>query len=293
MPAEDFLADLAEAITDRSDIVWEKRGILRYSVAGAEKIYDSVRIISKDIKPDDKIIFIRAGVHGEEIAGPMTMALHINEIIDYAHKNKIKVIIYPLVNPSGFEFGRRYNVLDYVADEGTDDMMRYQLDDGSLSGELAEGQKFIHWYFSDDERVGADLTEEAKLMHKELKTLPVWQIGAMVDLHQDYITPDVRPAAYHYGFGDLSRYVPIVKKIEQLVPVLRNVSIDAGYDTPCRSDDLGFIVRHDGSLLDVMHRMKVGHCITVETMGITPLKIADKINMIWIKGLIDLVAKEG
>lgn len=293
MPAEDFLANLAVAITDRSDVVWEKRGALRYGTTEGEKSYDSVRIISKDIKPDDKIIFIRAGVHGEELAGPMTILNHASDIIDYAHSRGVKVIIYPLVNPSGFESGRRYNILNYATDQGTDDIMRYQLEDGSLVGELAEGQKFIHWYFSDDERVGADLTEEARLMHRELKTLPVWQIKAMVDLHQDYITPDAKPSAYHYSFGDLAPYGPIVKEIEKLVPVLKNKSIDAGYDTPCQSDNLGFIVRHDGSLLDVMYRMKVGHCITVETMGVTPLDIADKINMIWIKGLIDLVAKEG
>lgn len=289
MPAEKFLGELEAEIKERPDVVWEKRGEIQY-----DKVYDFARIISQDIKPEDSILFIRSGIHGEEIAGPLTMRRHLNEVIDYAHDSGLKVIIYPLANPSGFESGERYNIANELGDEGTDDIIRYQLRDGSVVSELAEGQAFQRWFFSNSPKVRANLPQEAALMLKELKDLPVKQIKAMMDLHQDYITPDAPSGAYHYSHSDIigsEDYRPIVAEIEKLLPVLKNVEISAGYETPAKSNKYGFITRHDGSLADAFYRMGVEHSIVVETMGATPLETADGVNMLWIKGVVDMIKK--
>jgi len=64
-----------------------------------------------------------------------------------------------------------------------------------------------------------------------------------------------------------------------------------------QSDANGFIVRHDGTLPDLLYRIgeaqgRVVHVITPETTGATPLEIACEVNWIWIRGVIELVAGE-
>lgn len=293
MPAEKFLAELAAEVEKRPDAIFERRGAITYETPEGKKDWDFVRIASKEINPEDKILFIRAGLHGEEIAGPLTMRWHINEIIDYAHQNGLKVVIYPLANPSGFESGKRFNIADDLGgegSEGTDDIIRYELLDGELVDELEENQPFKRWFFSAAPRINVRLPQEAALMRKELKELPVSQIVAAVDLHQDYITPDAPPAAYHYNHNDqivTEVYRKIVEKIEQELPIMRGAKISAGFKTSMKSDKYGFITRHDGSLIDAMYRLRTKHCIVVETTGATSLEIADKVNMVWIKGIID------
>jgi hypothetical protein len=39
-------------------------------------------------------------------------------------------------------------------------------------------------------------------------------VSVALDLHQDHLTEGLGPAAYHYAFGDLARYEPIVAAIE-------------------------------------------------------------------------------
>ena len=55
MPAEKFLAELAAEVEKRPDAVFEKRGVIKYQTPEGGKTYDFVRIISNDIKPEDKI----------------------------------------------------------------------------------------------------------------------------------------------------------------------------------------------------------------------------------------------
>ena len=59
-----------------------------------------------------------------------------------------------------------------------------------------------------------------------------------------------------------------------------------------RTDREGFIVRHDGTFGDLMHRLGVAYSVTAETTGKTPIDTACRVNWLWIKGLIDMVAKK-
>jgi predicted deacylase len=287
MTAKEFYNILFKKIKDRRDIKIEK-----YKLRYKNGVYEFLKIISRGIKPKDKIILIRAGIHGEEIAGPLTILNYINRIIDYTHKRNIKVIIYPLGNPSGFEIGTRYSI-DNVLSKSSDvnnDFLRYELKDGKIVDDIQGGNKFKNWHWSSDKKLGLKLTLENELMHCLLKKDPLAQVVAVIDLHQDYITENVGPAAYYYSYGNLAAYKKIVEKIKKIVPILKNKYISAGEPSPMKSDENGFIVRHDGSLTDLFHRLGAKYSVTVETTGVTPIKKACRVNLVWIFGLIDLIA---
>src|SRR6185436_1963931 len=80
-----------------------------------------------------KRVLITAGFHGEEPAGPLTLATHFGKIAAYAKKRRVGLTVFPCINPSGFELGTRYNASD---EKPNNDFMRYRLDDGTTVGEL-------------------------------------------------------------------------------------------------------------------------------------------------------------
>ena len=273
MKAKEFYEVLGDYLKDRKDI-----GIEKHKLSYQGGVFDFWKISSRKIGPKDKIILICAGLHGDEIAGPLTILTHAHRIIDLVHRSGLKIILYPLGNPSGFEAGTRYNIDGDGGDDGNNDFLRYASDADK-------------WRWASDPKLNIRLPKETELMHALLKEDRLNQVAACIDLHQDYIS-NFPPAAYHYAFGDLSRYRNIVEKIEKLVPVLRYTFISAGQSSPAKSDAQGFIVRHDGSLQDLMFRFGAKHSITVETSGATPVGIARRVNLIWIYGLIKFGEKE-
>ena len=288
MTAKEFYNILSKKIKKRKDIIVKK-----YKLRYKNGVYEFLKVVSKGIKPKDKIIIIRAGIHGEEIAGPLTILNHVNKIIDYAHERNIKIIIYPLGNPSGFEIGARYSI-DNVLSKSSDvnnDFLRYELEDGKRMDDIQDSNAFKSWYWSSDKKLGLKLTLENGLMHRLLKKDFLAQVVAVLDLHQDYITENVGPAAYHYSYGDLSAYKKIIEKIKKIAPILKNKYIGAGEESPMKSDENGFIVRHDGTLTDLFYRLGAKYSVTVETTGATPINEACKVNLIWIFGLIDLITR--
>jgi predicted deacylase len=254
--------------------------------------YDFFRIASKDIQHHDKVMLVRAGIHGDEVAGPLTIIQYFNRIIDYAHTRGVKLIIYPLGNPAGFEARQRYNTDFSAQSRANNDFVRYELENGNVLDDLGRRRKFKRWYWSSDLRLKLDLPAETELMHTLLKRDPLERIVAAIDLHQDKISSIDLPAAYHYAFGDLSAYNRIVESIRKTVPVLANKVIRAGQSSGMRTNKEGFIVRHDGTLGDLMHRLGVKYTVASETTGKTPLDQACRVNWLWIKGLIDLSAKK-
>jgi len=282
-----YYAELKKLAAARRDIEI-KRHRLKHRTSG----YDFFRIASRGIKQNDKIMLIRAGIHGDEVAGPLTIIQYFNRIFDYAHKRGVKLIIYPLGNPAGFDARQRYNT-DYSEGSGANnDFVLYELENGKLLDDIGRGAKFKRWYWSSDRRLNHDLPTETALMHELLKRDPLESIVASLDLHQDYISPINRSAAYHYAFGDLSVYGRIVETIKKTVSVIANKMISAGQSSGMRTNKEGFIVRHDGTLGDLLYRLGVRYSVTSETTGKTPLDRACLVNWLWIKGLIDLSAKK-
>lgn len=283
MRAEIFHSKLMSSLGRRKDIAVKK-----YELKYSKGEYDFLRIASRELGPKDKVILIRAGIHGDEIAGPLTILSFCNEIIDYIHRAGLKCIIYPLGNPVGFESGKRYC---FRGTEGNNDFLRYELEDGKLTGDLSGGVSCKRWHWCSDPKLKIRLPQETRLMHKLLKKDPLSQIAAVIDLHQDCIS-NFGPCAYHYAFGDLARYKKIIGMIEEIVPILRNTEVDSGESYPEKSDGQGFVVRHDGTLPDLLFRLGVGHCITAETTRATPLETAKLVNILWIFGVAEL-AREG
>ncbi len=281
-----FTKKLVKSLRKRKDIAISHH-FLKYK----RKSYIFTRITSKIINPNDKIILISAGIHGEEIAGPITLLKYLNLIIDHAHSNGLRVIIYPIINPYGFEKGTRHQPNSKEEKEGIDinNFLRYILDDGTITDDLKEQNVYKEWIWSSDERLKLKLREETKLLHFLLKQEPLNQVVAAIDLHQDYLTKDAPPAAYHYIYGDSVVYTNIYRKIEKITPLLSNRLIDAGYTNGgMMSDANGSLIRYDGSLSDLLQRIGVKNVVTVETTGKTPLDKACMVNLEWILGLVNL-----
>lgn len=304
MRTDNFYTELKKTLAERRDIV-----LTSYPLVYKNGSYEFLRIAHRDVSPSDKVLLIRAGIHGEEIAGPLSLLKYLPEIIARAHDAGLKLIVYPLGNPSGFDRGTRYNIDNDKGDAGNGDFMRYELEDGAMVDDLAQTphEKVKRWLWSSDPSLNAHLPLETRLMQDLLKKDPLKQVVGVLDLHQDYITETDKPAAYHYSFGNLSAYKTIIKNVEAIVPILRNTPIGAGFGAPLNadgsisrevpesslimSDSDGFIVRHDGSLPDLFYHLGTPYCVTVETTGKTPIKEAIEVNRIWMEGCIALCAK--
>jgi hypothetical protein len=73
------------------------------------------------------------------------------------------------------------------------------------------------------------------------------------------------------------------------VTVIRNQKVDESNHT----DADGLIVSHDGSVTDYFTRKGVPYAAALETTTRTPLASSHAVNLIWIRGFIDLAARGG
>lgn len=286
--------------------------VLYYPLHYQHGEYRFPKVISREIGRSDRIVMVGAGVHANEIAGPLTLAWYGQEIIAYAQSRGLGIICYPLRNPSGYGIpGKRYNVdsEDDAVVVGNNDFVRYRLPDDWIVDDLKESNVFTSWGWASDPQYRVSLPLETRLMHDLLRQDPLGSVQAVIDLHQDWITRDAPPLAYHYAFGDVAVYLPIVREIEKVLPIAQHRRIGAGYrglgadGQPTRAapeqaiscDENGFIRRHDGTWTDLLFRIGESqgrriHCVTPETTGATPLEVACQVNLIWIYGMMDLVA---
>lgn len=308
---KELIDAIRKSLSDRPDVAMETIGLLHYDTGRGTADYPYYKIFSNDIGQNDPIVLIRACIHGgEEPAGALTIMEHAGEIFDYAHERGVKLIIFPLDNPSGFERGLHYNMENDLGEGGNNDFIRHELFDGRVTGDIVNEGGYKGWCWASDPELGIHLPKETAILHAELKKLPLERVNAVLDIHQDQ---DLSvPGAYHYAFGDKSAYRPIVEKIEKETRIFKNIHKDrdpsviapgfveetvvGGVLVPDTSDpvtdDLGFIEQHDCSLTDLFFHLGARHSITVETIAVTPLEVCDRVNMIWIRGLIDLIEKE-
>jgi predicted deacylase len=246
------------------------------SVLEAGKEYPLVGLTSRGARS----VVITAGFHGDEKAGPLTLLEHVAEIVEYAAARDVALAIYPCLNPSGFEAHTRYNV---TGERPNNDFLRYETAPGAWRGELRDGEKFLRV-----QPAGDGIPKETAALARELDTRPAPH--AALDLHQDNFIHG--SLFYAYIFGDPASYRPMLARSGALVPVLRSSIVDSGHEpgTDVRADDEGFIVCHDGSVTDRFHRAGVPYTAAIETTTETPWPLADEINLIWIRGFIDLAA---
>lgn len=220
-------------------------------------------------------VVITAGFHGEEPAGPLTIAERLTDIVKYARARKIGLTIFPCINPSGFEAGTRYN---QSGERPNNDFLRYRLHDGSVVGVL-RGRSPPFQSF----RIYTGGPKETRLLRRELQRVRTPR--AALDLHQDDHLK--RTASYMYVFGAAENYTPITQKSKRHLPIASNTTVDPGLKT----DRHGFIWFHDGSNTDWFMRRGTPFCAVVETTTHSPMKSSIGVNWEWIKGFIDLAAR--
>lgn len=230
--------------------------------------------------PGRRSVVITAGFHGDEKAGPLTMLERGAEVVAYARARGVGLHLYPCVNPSGFEAHTRYNK---SGERPNNDFLRYEVTPGVWRGELRADEGFMR--HAPAEGTPKETTALARALARH--ELPA---GAL-DLHQDNFIHG--SLFYAYIFGDPGTYRPMLQRSGALVPVLRSSIVDSGHEpgSDVRADEEGFIVCHDGSITDHYHRAGVPFTAAIETTTETPRALADEINMIWIRGFIDLVAQ--
>jgi succinylglutamate desuccinylase/aspartoacylase family protein len=244
------------------------------SVASLVEGKDTYDLLYAEI-PGARTLTITAGFHGDEVAGPLTLLEHLPDIVAHARARDVGLRIYPCLNPSGFHDGTRYN---RSREAPNNDLLRYELAPGQWVGELKNGQPFLravpHQHGPKETRALVAELERATPPH------------AALDLHQD---PWLEGAfSYFYVFGAREAYLPLVAATEPVVPLARAAVVDD--DDDVRSDPDGLIVLHDGSVTDYFFRRGVPFTAALETTTRTPLPRAHEVNLIWIRGFIDLAA---
>jgi len=226
------------------------------------------------VVPGARWLTLTGGFHGEEPAPPLTFLERMPEIVAYARQNDVGLRIYPCINPSGFEDGTRYN---RSGEKPNNDFIRYELHDGTIVDEVDPHHEFKRWHLHEGG------PKETVVMRRELARHPT--PVAALDLHQDRYLKGAR--TYAYVFRDRSRYTHLAHRSSE------HVSLAPLYKADDRriTDEAGLLEHHDGSVSDYFLRRGVRHAACVETTTETAMEACHEVNMVWIKGFIDLVAE--
>jgi murein peptide amidase A len=187
-----------------------------------------------------RTVCIVAGVHGNEIAGPLSILHIITDIIHELPEN-YRYVFYPVINPSGFDLRTRYDA------DGRDLNAIYSVT--LKSQNYCEVQEFYQ---------------------DVLKFAP---FEAVITLHED----SDRDKFYMYGLGKENRdfYHAICEFARTWIPAWVNAEIEG-----CCTDEHGFIMAtardnaYDGALF-TKGLTKVAY--TLETPG--KLDIHFRVNM--------------
>jgi len=217
---------------------------------------------------------ITAGFHGEEPAGPLTCLHHLPAITAYARSRDVGLTIYPCINPSGFEAGHRYNA---SGEQPNNDFLRYETASG-VKGELAANEAFTRWFLYDGG------PKETRAVRADLEKSPTPH--AAIDLHQDAWVR--RPCHYAYMFGDRAPFEALVRRTVPFAKAAVHLQV---YENKL-TDHCGLIVDHDGSVSDYFRRRGSRWVVTLETSTATPMNRAQQVNLLWVKGFVDLAAGE-
>jgi hypothetical protein len=221
-----------------------------------------------------RTLVITSGFHGEEPAGPLSLLSALPELVEYARARDVGLCVYPCINPSGFEDGTRYN---RSGERPNNDFLRYETSPGVWKGELDAGEPFLRWKLFD---AGP---KETRAVRADLEKLPA--PDAALDIHQDRY---VRGAfTYAYVFGDQAPYSRLTRASEAHAQVIRGEKVDERNHT----NSEGLIEYNDGSVTDYFFRRGVPWAAALETTTHTPLEACHAVNLIWLRGFIDLAAR--
>jgi predicted deacylase len=230
-----------------------------------------------------KTLLIVSGFHGEEFNGPVSLLEIFDEAAAYAKKMRVRLIIYPCVNPSGFNLRKRYNASD---ESPNNDFLRYEIKKDKWVGTLKPKEWFLSY------KIINSAAKEVRLLKRDILKYPVPR--GVLDIHQqqgNLKTGDF----YAYIFNKRPVYLKIMKKLEKIAKVAKNdpaMNFEDGRKVYYRIDKNGFIFLHDGTLTDMFYRLGSKFAVAAETDTTLPLEKVCQINLVWIKELIKLVANK-
>lgn len=141
---------------------------------------------SKNISTDYPLLMIMAGCHGEEPAPSLSIFKNYKLISEIAKKRRVNLIIYPLVNPWGFDRNERLN------HEG--------LNCNS------------NWIHKEDRRIAG----EVKIISKDIKK---FKPLIFASIHEDDKT---KKEFYIFSFGDRKYENPLIKVGAKYFPILQD-----------------------------------------------------------------------
>lgn len=225
--------------------------------------------------PGERWLTITSGFHGDEQSGPLTLLEYMPAIAEVARSRGVGLRVYPCINPSGFEAHTRYNA---SGERPNNDLLRYEISPGVWVGELRAGQQYLRW------KPHAAGPKETRELIADLERFPAPH--AALDIHQDRWLQGRH--VYAYTFGDRRAYRPLVARSAALARVAANTIVDDA--SGARTDAEGLIEYNDGSVTDYFLRRGVPWEAALETTVDNPLEVCARINLLWIRGFIELAA---
>jgi predicted deacylase len=273
--ARDY-AEWLEQIDEEADLAGLERSVYGI-VEGARGAYPLVRYRTRSAAPGERRLLVTAGFHGDERAGPETLAAPALLFAQRmsASSRGVALDVFPCVNPTGFEAGTRYN---RRGERPNNDCLRYEMPDGSLAGELpSPGTPFRAWRPRDGG------PEETRALVAALMESPAHD--AALDLHED---PSVAGAGtYAYILGPREPLRVVQRAAGIALPVLRDAAVYGA-----RTDADGLIEAHDGSVTDLAFRRGARVAVCVETTTDSPAPQSRLVQVLWLGAMIGLAAGE-
>lgn len=210
---------------------------------------------AKNISINSPLLVLMAGCHGEEPAPPLAIFKNYKVISEAAKKHRVNIVIYPLVNPWGFDRNKRFN--------------RKGLSCNS------------NWIHKKDRRIAS----EAKITSEDIKN---YKPLIFASIHEDNET---EKEFYIFSFGNRKYEKPLIQVGRKYFPILKDgVVRDATSKKAVVRVLKGVVYNdHDGSAEDFMfHRGCKFSCCT-ETPSSQLLSRRIKCNTDLILKLIELL----
>ncbi len=141
---------------------------------------------TKIISPNFPLLIIMAGCHGEEPAPSLAIFKNYKLISEIAQKNNINLVIYPLVNPWGFNRNKRLNHKSLNCNN--------------------------NWVHEEDEQIA----EEVKIISKDIKK---FKPSIFASIHED---DETKKEFYIFSFGDRKYEKTLIKIGGKYFPILQD-----------------------------------------------------------------------
>src|SRR3989338_690272 len=141
---------------------------------------------SKNISVDSPLLMIMAGCHGEEPSPSLAIFKNYKLISETAEKHRVNLVIYPLVNPFGFNRNKRLNHKGLNCNN--------------------------NWIHNKDKRIA----NEVKIISKDIKK---FKPLIFASIHED---DETKREFYIFSFGNRKYENPLIKVGGKYFPILQD-----------------------------------------------------------------------